>query len=210
MTNYLLELVNRTLGIDSKTGLASDDGGTTHFEHVMTFFSVALQMKATKILELGVRQGGSTFPFLVACKVLNGKLTSVDINNPSFQLRDENLKPFWNFIKSDAIKFLENNEEKYDLIYVDDWHSYPHVKKELELIDKFADEETIILLHDLMGMSHHPNYFQPLNWNPKEEWGEGGPYRAVAELDTEKWEWMTLPVNHGLTLLRKKSKVITS
>lgn len=207
MKNYLEELVNRTLKIDTKTGRPSNDGETTHFEHIMTFFAIALQMNAKKILELGVRQGGSTYPFLIASHVLNGKLTSVDLNDPYFQLTDPVLQPYWTFIKSDAIKFLEDNTEKYDLIYVDDWHSYSHVKKELELIDKISDEKTIILLHDLMGMSNHPNYFNPLSANPKTEWGEGGPYRAVAELDTEKWEWMTLPVNHGLTLLRKKSKV---
>lgn len=88
-------------------------------------------------------------------------------------------------------------------------NSYSHVKRELELIDKISNENTIIFLHDLMGMSHHPHYFNPMSHNPETEWGEGGPYRAVAELDLTKWEWMTLPVNHGLTLLRKKSKVET-
>jgi hypothetical protein len=104
---------------------------------------------------------------------------------------------------------LTNNTEKYDLIYVDDWHSYSHVKRELEEIDRISDEKTIILLHDLMGQNKHPDYFMPLDWNPADEWGEGGPYRAVEELDKNKWEWMTIPVNHGLTLLRKKGKVIT-
>ncbi len=60
-----------------------------------------------------------------------------------------------------------------------------------------------------MGRNKHPDYFMPLDWNPADEWGEGGPYRAVEELDKNKWEWMTIPVNHGLTLLRKKGKVIT-
>ena len=65
-----------------------------------------------------------------------------------------------------------------------------------------------ILLHDLMGGNKHPDYFMPLDSNPADEWGEGGPYRAVNELDKNKWEWMTIPVNHGLTLLRKKGKVL--
>ena len=201
MENYLMELMNRTL----KT---KNDGGLQYFEHVLTFFSIALQMKTKKILELGVRDGGSSYPFLVASKVLGGHVTSVDIDSNVWR-PPKDLAQYQTFIQSDAIEFLINNTEKYDLIYVDDWHSYSHVKRELEEIDRVSDENTIILLHDLMGQSKHPDYFMPLDWNPADEWGEGGPYRAVEELDKNKWEWMTIPVNHGLTLLRKKGKVIT-
>ena len=200
MENYLLELMNRTL----KT---KNDGGIQYFEHVLTFFSIALQMKTKKILELGVKDGGSSYPFLVACKVLGGHLTSVDIKS-NVWIAPEDLAEYQTFIQSDAIEFLTKNTEKYDLIYVDDWHSYPHVKKELEEIDRISDENTIILLHDLMGNSE-PNYWSPIDYDENGEWGLGGPYRAVEELDKEKWEWMTIPTDHGLTILRKKGKVIT-
>ena len=200
MENYLIELMNRTL----KT---KNDGGLQYFEHVLTFFSIALQMKTKKILELGVRDGGSSYPFLVASKVLGGHVTSVDINSDVWR-PPEDLAQYQTFIQSDAIDFLINNTEKYDLIYVDDWHSYPHVKRELEEIDRVSDENTIILLHDLMGNSE-PNYWSPIDYDENGEWGLGGPYRAVEELDKEKWEWMTIPTNHGLTILRKKGKVIT-
>ena len=197
--NYLIELMNRTL----KT---KDDGGLQYFEHVLTFFSIALQMKTKKILELGVRDGGSSYPFLVASKVLGGHVTSVDINSNVWR-PPEDLAQYQTFIQSDAIEFLINNTEKYDLIYVDDWHSYPHVKKELEEIDRVSDENTIILLHDLMG-NCEPNYWSPIDYDEDGEWGLGGPYRAVEELDKNKWEWMTIPINHGLTILRKKGKLI--
>jgi len=196
-----MELMNRTL----KT---KNDGGLQYFEHVLTFFSIALQMKTKKILELGVRDGGSSYPFLVASKVLGGHVTSVDINSDVWR-PPKDLAQYQTFIQSDAIDFLINNTEKYDLIYVDDWHSYPHVKKELEEIDRVSDENTIILLHDLMGNSE-PNYWSPIDYDENGEWGLGGPYRAVEELDKEKWEWMTIPINHGLTILRKKGKVITN
>ena len=197
--NYLIELMNRTL----KT---KEDGGIQYFEHVLTFFSIALQMKTKKILELGVRDGGSSYPFLVASKVLGGHVTSVDINSNVWR-PPEDLAQYQTFIQSDAIEFLINNTEKYDLIYVDDWHSYPHVKKELEEIDRVSDENTIILLHDLMG-NCEPNYWSPIDYDEDGEWGLGGPYRAVEELDKNKWEWMTIPINHGLTILRKKGKLI--
>jgi predicted O-methyltransferase YrrM len=199
MENYLIELMNRTL----KT---KEDGELQYFEHVLTFFSIALQMKTKKILELGVRDGGSSYPFLVASKVLGGHVTSVDINSNVWR-PPEDLAQYQTFVQSDAIEFLINNTEKYDLIYVDDWHSYPHVKRELEEIDRVSDENTIILLHDLMG-NCEPNYWSPIDYDEDGEWGLGGPYRAVEELDKNKWEWMTIPINHGLTILRKKGKLI--
>jgi hypothetical protein len=36
------------------------------------------------------------------------------------------------------------------------------------------------------------------------QWAEGGPYRAVAELNPQFWEFSTIPSNNGLTILRKK------
>jgi len=76
--------------------------------------------------------------------------------------------------------------------------------KELELISKLIDKTSLVILHDLMGCKSEPNYFNPIHdTEPSSEWMLGGPYRAVNEL-SEDWEWMTIPVNNGLTLLRRK------
>lgn len=180
-------------------------------QHTLTLFSLALNIKAKNILELGVRYGASTEPLLLAAAILNGHLDSVDINDHNVSVPD-NLKNFWTFHKRDAIEFLKMNTKKYDLIYLDDWHTYEHVKTELELISRFADKNTLILLHDLMGNGSHPNYatntpggtlYSEYN-TQSSEWYGGGPYRAVSELNSDIWEWATIPVNHGLTLLRKK------
>jgi predicted O-methyltransferase YrrM len=169
-------------------------------QHLMTLFSLILNIKAKKVLELGVRFGDTTLPLLLGLSKNGGHLTSIDINDTEF-VCPENLKQYWTFHKIDAIEFLEKQTEKYDLIYVDDWHSYLHVKKELELIDKISDKTTLIVLHDLMGGGNHPNY---VFMDGCPEWEGGGPCRAVFELDINKWEWATIPVNHGLTILRKK------
>lgn len=180
-------------------------------QHTLTLFSLALSIKAKNILELGVRNGATTEPLVLAASILNGHLDSVDINDNNISVPD-NLKNFWTFHKQDSIKFLSVNTKKYDLIYLDDWHSYDHVKAELELISRIADKTTLILLHDLMGNGSHPNYatntpggtLYPHYNTLGSEWYGGGPYRAVSELNTDIWEWSTIPVNHGLTILRKK------
>ena len=174
-------------------------------QHLVTLFGITLQLKAKNILELGVRDGDTTEPMLTGVTLNQGKITCVDIN-PTRWVCPEFFKPYYTFVKSDAIKFLEEEIKKgtyYDLVYIDDWHTGPHVAKEIELIDKLTDNKSIILLHDLMGCNTQPNYFHPIN-ETQGEWAYGGPYEAVKNLDLYKWEWATLPVNNGLTILRKK------
>jgi len=177
--------------------------------HVLTCFSMAMQIHAKKILELGVRTGNTTLPFLCAAKELGGMVHSVDLDTTTFQCPDD-LRVYWKFFQSDAISWLEqqrNQGAKYDLIYIDDWHAYNHVRRELEIIDSMVTPSSIILLHDLMYSNAQPDYRSDPN-TADAQWAGGGPYRAVAELDPEIWEWATVPINHGLTVLRKKGKVI--
>jgi len=174
-------------------------------QHLVTLFGITLQIKAKKILELGVRWGTTTEPMIAGVFLNQGHITCVDVS-PTEWVCPDALKPYYTFVHSDAIKFLEQEVEKqsyYDMIYIDDWHSAPHVKRELELVDKLTDNKSIILLHDLMGMGTQPEYYYPIN-EAHGEWALGGPYAAVKDLDLNKWEWATIPVNNGLTILRKK------
>ena len=168
-----------------------------------------MSINAKRILELGVRDGNSTVPWILAARELGGFVDSVDLEATSWQCPDLG-KDYWKFTQSDAIKFLEDcvaNETQYDLIYVDDWHSYAHVKRELELIENMITPSGLVLLHDLMYNNSQPDYHLELNTTDA-QWAEGGPYRAVSELDPTVWEWATIPSNHGMTILRKKSQTI--
>ena len=170
--------------------------------HLMTLFSLAISTKGKNFLELGVRKGVSTLPLLLASKMCDAKLHSVDINKTTFEPPEE-LKKYWEFYEMDSIEFLNNSETYYDLIYIDDWHSYEHVKKELEILDSKISPNTLILLHDLMYGDTCPFYHVDLTIKDG-QWGNGGPYRAVAELNPQFWEFSTIPYNNGLTILRKK------
>jgi predicted O-methyltransferase YrrM len=179
-------------------------------QHTLTLFGIALALRPKAMLELGVRQGMTTLPLLYAAKLSTAVLHSVDIEMTTFNCPEE-LSLNWVFFKSDAIAYLEAavaRNEKYDLIYIDDWHSYDHVKRELELIDKITTPESVIILHDLMYSNYQPNYHCNIN-DPDPQWANGGPYRAVAELPNNVWEYVTIPVNHGLTILRKKGLVLS-
>ena len=189
--NYL---INKT-----KNGNGDSD------KHLLTMFSIALGSNAKTIIELGVRNGDSSLPLVLSAQINDGHLFSIDINDDELILDDE-LKKYRTFVKQDAIEFLTNwdDSKTIDLIYIDDWHSYDHVKKELEILDTKISPSTIILLHDLMYGNTCPFYHTDLTGNAGEQWKNGGPYRAVAELNCQFWEFSTLPYNNGLTILRKK------
>lgn len=178
--------------------------------HQIALLGMILDGKCKRILELGVREGITTLPLLVGAKLVGGFVNSVDIEQTSFQCPQE-LNTHWCFHKSDAIEFLEKRvaeQSQYDFVYIDDWHSYDHVKRELELVHHMVTPSSMILLHDLMYSGTHPDYHCNLA-DPDPQWANGGPYRAVAELDPTVWEWATIPFNHGLTLLRKKGRIVS-
>jgi len=176
--------------------------------HFISLYAMALASRGKTYVELGVREGHTSEPLYEAAKANGGKLWSVDLNQPA------EYQPYVNgfldikhyeFVQNDSIRFLEewDKDKKMDVVFVDDWHSYPHVKKQLDLLDQCVGPSSIILLHDLMYGNTDPFYHADLS-NGGPQWDGGGPYRAVAELNPQFWEWSTLPWNNGLTILRKK------
>jgi predicted O-methyltransferase YrrM len=191
---FFKELLNTVL-----TGKCDSD------KHLLTLFSISLSINARSILELGVRNGTTSLPFLMAAELTDGFVESVDLNPTAFVCPDE-YSSRWKFYQANALDILKEKVEtktKYDLIYVDDWHSYEHVKSELEYIDQMVNPGSVIILHDLMYGNTCPYYHVDLTLCSP-QWANGGPYRAVAELNPNFWEFSTIPSNNGLTILRKK------
>lgn len=178
----------------------------------MTLFGIVTTMKAKNVLELGARDGGTTIPLLAAVEETGGILTSVDVSDDSIEKvrhqirlhqRDESR---WFGIARDANAALRDWAHDgllFDVIYVDDWHSYEHVRQELEYIDKLVSPKSLVLLHDLMYANYEPHYHTDIACRHG-QWANGGPYRAVAELNDNFWEFSTIPISNGLTILRKK------
>jgi predicted O-methyltransferase YrrM len=172
-------------------------------KHILTLFTLAISTKAKNILELGVRKGNSTEPLLIATELNNGQLTSVDISWDQETESKYNGSSHWKYIISDSIEFLSSipSDIIYDLIFIDDWHDGKHVLKELNLLESHITTSSLILLHDTMHPYTHPKYHEYIG--TKGEFGNGGPYWAIKSLDKNKWEYCTIPYDHGLTILRK-------
>ena len=84
---------------------------------------------------------------------------AIELINSAIKL-DEGKRYDQIILANPDIEFLENWDitKPIDLVYVDDWHSYEHVKRELEILDTIVSPNTIIILHDLIFQS----YFQVL------------------------------------------------
>lgn len=218
---YVEKFIKRALKFKVKTKRetyrAGDwTGDVASASHLITIFSIAISLKAKRILELGVGTGTTTLPLLCAAKYTKGCVESVDIESKRFKCPKE-LKSYWKFYQEDTTEYLKNIRKGiiYDLIFIDDCHVYEHVKKELELLSPHLNKSSIVLLHDLMHFSW-PNYMEYNDSNYDHVWKSipypghrrsfagGGPYRAVKEIDTDIYEYATIPVCNGLTILRKK------
>jgi len=173
-------------------------------QHLLFLYSIVVCSKAKNILELGVRWGDSTIPLVLGAKLTGGMVTSID-KEPTTLVLSEELQKYNKFIQINSIDYLINLDPStlFDIVLIDDWHEYGHVKKEIELLEKHITPSSVILLHDLM-YNTAPNYHSEPWINSWEEFGLGGPYRAVSELNPVFWEWATLPWNNGMTILRKK------
>lgn len=177
--------------------------------HGIVLYALVCSLRAKNVLELGVRYGDTSLPLLYGLKQTLGRLTSVDISTSQLLIENipEELRSDWDVIEQDSISFLETQQHtnnKYDLIYIDDWHGSEHVYRELNLTKNLLNERSIILLHDLMHSHSDPKY-NTNNYPLGHEFEGTGPYGGVQKFISQNpnFEYATIPINHGLTLLRK-------
>lgn len=167
--------------------------------HLITLYSLVISCKAKNVLELGVRKGDSTLPLLAAVKHTNGFLNSVDTIDSGYR-PPQDLSNYWKLHVVNSIDYLKSVDKKLDLVFIDDWHDGNHIYEEIKLIEPWTTKETLILLHDTMHTFRNPDYNNDLG---DYYFGHHGPYGAICRLDKSKWEYSTIPFNHGLTILRK-------
>lgn len=129
----------------------------THFKE--KFFDYVyndiLKIEKPIILEFGVHAGYSTSMFLDICKLNNGKLYSVDVNDYSQNFNDPN----WNFIKSrdDNYEYVEKLiPEKVDVILIDTLHKPDHVKKILYNYYPKLNKGGLIIIDDISWLYYTP------------------------------------------------------
>ena len=84
-------------------------------------------------------------------------------------------------IRKTSDKFFQDNNEKFDCIFIDGLHTYSQVKKDIDNSLKFLNPNGIILLHDCLPN----NYFEQATPRSQYIWN-GDVWKAIVECRTNK------------------------
>jgi hypothetical protein len=203
------------ISIQKKYELACNTSSDIN-EHVPTLYKYAL--RCSHITECGVRSVVSSYAFANALKTIkNNKLIQVDLEKHS------NITSFQSECKKEGVNtlFYEGSDlecpiENTDLLFIDTWHVYGHLKRELTRWHNSVSK--YIILHDTTvdgdvgetirtGVDANKQSIQ--TGIPIDEINRG-LWPAVEEFLEDNPEWTikeTFTNNNGLTILHKKPKV---
>ena len=184
-------------------------------EHLPTLYQYA--SKCESIIEMGVRGCISSWALIYGLlnnnnpnkKILLNDITECDINELLSATKDLNINVTYNWINDLDLDIKEN----VDLIFIDTWHVYGHLKRELNKFSVITNKyiimhdttvdaiegETIRGGHDAVLESKHSGI-------PVEEI-TCGLWKAIEEfLDANKKDWKLCERyhnNNGLTILER-------
>jgi cephalosporin hydroxylase len=122
-------------------------------EHLETMFVECLLLQPRLIVELGVRDGVSTFVFERAAKLCDASVISADVEDCSSISRYER----WHFYHGDDVQFASEFNEfctgrnivpSIDLLFVDTSHFYEHTVQEIHAWFPLLAPRAKVLFHD--------------------------------------------------------------
>jgi cephalosporin hydroxylase len=187
-------------------------------EHVPTFYEYGKQSEC--VVECGVRTGVSTWGFLRGLRD-NGcsrkKFVGVDLNH------HPNVDAAQRVCRENGITtyFIQGNDLHIDLpkgtdtLFIDTWHVYGHLKRELAALHK--DVRKFIIMHDTTVDAHFGESIRSGSNTAQQALESGYPeneirlglWPAVQEFLAEhgdEWELRKRYVNNnGLTILARKT-----
>jgi len=121
------------------------------YEHLPVLWAFA--SRSQTIIECGVRYPTSTWALLQGLKDNDSKtkeLISVDLDScpdeDQVKAVAEKLKVKWQFQQKNDLELDFEKIGKVDMMFIDTWHIYGHLKRELNTFNKWVNKW--ILLHD--------------------------------------------------------------
>jgi hypothetical protein len=170
--------------------------------------------KCQHVTETGVRSAVSSYAFATALVGRpNVKLIQVDLND------HPNIQQFKRDCANEglSVKFYEQSDlecpmESTDLLFIDTWHIYGHLKRELARWNEFVNK--YIILHDTTVDEWHGESIRCMMNISEQVKQSGYPeleirmglWPAVVEFLSQHPEWVIekrLTNNNGLTILRR-------
>jgi len=192
--NNLEDIVNREYRVPSDIN-----------EHIPTLIKYASECE--HITEMGVRDIHSTWAFLGSAPK---KMISYDLFNPAkwganIEHVYEVAKLYnldYTFIEIDVLKV---DIEPTDLLFLDTWHSYNQLKKELELHSNKARK--YIIMHDTTSYEFRDEPLTSAHSDAMQSSDGKGLWAAIEEFLKDNNEWNLherFTNNNGLTILKRK------
>jgi cephalosporin hydroxylase len=122
-------------------------------DHLVTLFVESVAVNPRLIVELGVRQGESTFVLERVARLCQSKLVSVDLEDCTHVCK----WPGWFFVKGDDLEFAGTfaswcRERKIDphidVLFVDTSHLLEHTRREIECWFPHLAKRAKVFFHD--------------------------------------------------------------
>ncbi len=167
-------------------------GSKWHLDFVVQMVRL---LKPRNYLEVGVYHAGLFNRVLPHVE----RATAIDLNIESKKFIARSSKV--NFIHADSKFFWESyTGDKFDFIFIDGNHSKESVRSDFEGAISLLEWEGILMLHD--------TYPADLEATSIDRCDDG--YLAIQELSLDKtnYEFVTIPVHPGITIVRKRRKQV--
>ena len=122
-------------------------------DHLLALFSEAASVHPRLIVELGVRDGESTFAFERAARLSDARVLSIDLEDCKVQ----SSYPKWTFLKQNDVAFASQFPDwcssyqlspEIDVLFIDTSHLYQHTMEELRLWMPYLSAKSKLILHD--------------------------------------------------------------
>lgn len=126
---------------------------TTEVEVFDFLYGFVRMIKPEKVLEIGTFEGDTAIAIAKALRVNNfGGLTTLDTKDYGQEknIVEAGLDKYIECIKSDPLKYLAQTNNKFDMAFVDDGHSYEDAIRDLENCDRLVKPHGYILGHDIL------------------------------------------------------------
>ncbi len=122
-------------------------------EHLPRLFAESLRLRPRLIVELGVREGESTFVFERVARLCSATFVSVDIEDCLQASSYSN----WHFVQSDDVAFARRFPDwcaerglsaHVDVLFVDTSHLYEHTVQEIDVWFPLLAKHALVFFHD--------------------------------------------------------------
>jgi predicted O-methyltransferase YrrM len=140
--------------------------------YTLMLYEFVRELKPKKMLEIGVCTGQSTKTILMALGAnKSGQLVSIDRKNRQDILEADypDLKQYWHLVVGSshdsqtlqAVKNMLEDNELYDMAFIDGDHSYEGVKQDWNDYSPLVKPGGLIMLHDTINQNEGVNQL----WN---------------------------------------------